>query len=262
MQKNAVEQSKELAFALDIAKAAGAVALDYYSKGTTGSMKSDNTPVTIADQKCERMIREALAEAFPDDAILGEEEGSSARDPHARRKWIVDPIDGTYNFTRQLPVWSLLLALEEEGEIVLGIVFAPANEEIFWAERGRGAYRNGERIHVSSVDKLSEAQFEFGAPCRFATEGYWEALRKITDATYRQRSYGDYLNFAHVFCGKAEAAVEIGVKAWDIAPMKIIATEAGGMYTDLDGGGSIYKGSCLVSNGHVHDELLSILSAK
>lgn len=255
------KQSRELSFAIDIAKRAGQVALDYYNQGTTGSMKADNTPVTIADQKCERLIREALADSFPEDAILGEEEGE-CRTENCKRKWIIDPIDGTYNFTRQVPVWSLLLALEVDGEIVVGILNAPANDEIFWAEKGHGAYRNGERIRVSQIAKVSEVQFEFGAPSRLATDGYWEGLRRISEATYRQRAYGDYMNFAHVFTGKAEAALEVGVKPWDIAPMKIIAEEAGGKYTDLEGGSSIYTGNCLVSNGLVHDELLTLLHGK
>jgi histidinol-phosphatase len=254
---NTKQQSKELAFAIDIARKAGDVALEYYAKRTTGTMKYDNTPVTIADQKCERMVREALAEHFPEDAILGEEEGES--DIKAKRKWIIDPIDGTYNFTRQVPVWSLLLALETEGEITVGVLNAPANGEIYWAEKGFGAYRNGERISVSKIDKIAESQFEFGAPNRLASDGYWEGLRRICEATYRQRGFGDYLNFAHVFDGRAEAAIEVGVKAWDIAPMKIIVEEAGGKYTDLDGGASIYKGSCLVSNGLVHDDILRLL---
>lgn len=259
MQNTTVPESKELAFALQIARQAGDLALEYYNQGITGSMKQDNTPVTIADQKCERLIRKALAESFPDDAILGEEEGGNNTLDSSRRKWIIDPIDGTYNFTRQLPVWSVLLALEEDGDIVLGILNAPANDEIFWAEKGSGTYRNGQRVHVSKIDKVADTQFEFGAPARLAAKGYWEGLRRISEATYRQRAYGDYLNFAHVLCGKAEAALEVGVKTWDIAAMKILATEAGGRYSDLIGGESVYTGSCLVSNGLVHDELLKLL---
>lgn len=249
----------EIDFAVAIAQKAGSTALEYYHQKTTGSMKSDNTPVTIADQKCERIIREALASSFPEDAILGEEEGESARHASAKRKWIIDPIDGTYNFTRQVPVWSLLLALEEDGEIVLGVLNAPAMNELFWAARGQGCWKNGQQVHVSKIDKLEEVQFEFGAPDRIASDGYWNGLRRVCEHTYRQRGFGDYLNFAHVFEGKAEAAIEVGVKVWDIAPMKILVEEAGGRYTDLDGGTSIYKGSCMVSNGLVHDELLRLL---
>jgi histidinol-phosphatase len=253
------KQSKEMTFALDVARRAGDLALEYYRNRTTGTMKSDNTPVTIADQKCERLIREALAEHFPEDAILGEEEGESATKGSSKRKWIIDPIDGTYNFTRQVPVWALLLALEEDGEIVLGVLNAPAMDELYWAEKGGGAFKNGEPTRVSTISKLDESQFEFGAPNRLVSDGYWDAMRIICEKTYRQRGFGDYLNFGHVFEGKAEAMIEIGVKPWDIAPMKIIAEEAGGKYTDLEGGSSIYKGGCLVSNGLVHEELLRIL---
>jgi histidinol-phosphatase len=257
------QQSQELRFALDIVSKAGELALDYYKQGCAGTMKADNTPVTIADQKCERMIREAIAQAFPNDDILGEEEGggSAGFQPGATgtRKWIIDPIDGTYNFTRQVPVWSVLLALEVDGKIVLGVVNAPANEEIYWAEKNGGAHRNDEHIKVSEISKVSESQFEFGAPSRLREKGMWESLGRVIEATYRQRCYGDYVNFAHVFNAKAEAALEVGLKPWDIAPMQIIAHEAGGKFTDLDGGDSIYTGSCLVSNGKVHDELLKLL---
>lgn len=253
-------QSKDLTFALDIARRAGDVALKYFQDGVDSTMKSDNTPVTIADQQCERMIREEIGAHFPDDAILGEEEGESANAAKSRRKWIIDPIDGTYNYARQVPIWSLLLALEEEGEIILGVVHAPAMNETFWAERGCGAFRNGERVHVSQIAAAKDAMFVFGAPSRI-TGNLWTGLRRIIDGTYRQRAFGDYLNFAHVFEGKAEAGLEVALKPWDIAPMKIIIEEAGGRFSDLSGGTSIYSGDCLVSNALVHDEILRLLLA-
>lgn len=257
MQKT--HESKELTLALDIARKAGEIALQYYERGTTGTMKQDNTPVTIADQECEKLIRETILQRYPDDAILGEEEGETAARGDSRRRWIIDPIDGTYNFTRQVPIWSLLLALEVNDEIVMGVVHAPAMNETFWAQRGHGAWRNGERVHVSSIDEMQKAMFVFGAPDRIVKNGYLNGLERVIKATYRQRGFGDYLNFAHVFEGKAEAAFEVGLKPWDLAPMKIIVEEAGGRYSDLQGGTSIYSGSCLVSNGKLHDQILQLL---
>jgi histidinol-phosphatase len=254
------KQSKELKFAIDIAQEAGHLALQHFHRGIKAEMKADNTPVTLADQECERYIRKSIAKHFPDDAILGEEEGeTAARDSHNSRRWIIDPIDGTYNFARKVPIWSVLLGLEEQGEIIVGVLHAPAMEETFWAERGGGSWRNGERVRVSDIAELNKTMFVFGAPDRIVKQGFWNGLENVIRSTYRQRGFGDYLNFAHVFEGKAEAAFEVGLKPWDLAPMKIIVEEAGGRYSDLKGGSSIYSGSCLVSNGHVHDEILRLL---
>lgn len=252
-------QSKELQFALDVARRAGDIALRHYLAGVQADMKSDNTPVTVADRQCEAFVRQAIGAAYSADAILGEEEGDSGR--QAARKWIIDPIDGTYNYARRIPIWSLLLALEEEGEITLGVVHAPAMKETFWAQKGAGAFRNGERIHVSQVAKACNSLFLFGGPNRIAAGPLWQGLGKTIAATYRQRAFGDYLNFAYVFEGKADAALEVDVKPWDLAPMKIIAEEAGGKYSDLAGGTSIYKGSCLVSNSLIHEEILQLLAS-
>ena len=257
-----LQQSRDLSFALDIIRSAGDIAMQLFEQGVEASMKADQTPVTVADQRCERLIREAIMQAFPQDDLLGEEEGASSGGARrARRQWIIDPIDGTYNYARRVPIWSLLLALEEDGEITLGIMHAPAMGEMFWASRGGGTFRNGEPVRVSSISKAADAQFVFGAPSRFAAhEHLWSGLKRIIDGTYRQRAFGDYLNFAHVFTGKAEAAMETGLKPWDLAPMKILAEEAGGRFSDLKGGTSIYEGSCLVSNGLVHDEILRLLA--
>lgn len=257
--KPIANQSKELTFALDIAHRAGAIALDYYRQGIQATMKADNTPVTVADRECERLIRSALAEAFPDDAILGEEEGETTSHSKTQRRWIIDPIDGTYNFARQVPIWSLLLALEVDDRITVGVVHAPAMRETYWAEKDGGAWRNGERLKVSHIKDLNETMFVFGGPDRILKLGYWAGLERVVAATYRQRAFGDYANFAQVFEGKAEAAFEVGLKSWDLAPLKIIVEEAGGRFSDMDGGDSVHKGSCLISNGLVHDAVFKLL---
>ncbi len=260
--------STELAFALDVCERAGKIALAYYNSGVNVIEKSDGTPVTAADKECERLIREAINEKFPADAILGEEEGESVGVPQSanqgdvvakstkRRRWILDPVDGTFGFARGIPVWATLLALEEDDEVVLGVVSAPAVADMYWAEKGRGAFKNGKRIHVSRCDKLSNAQFEFGGINRVLKFGYWPGFTRMVELTARQRGFGDYLGFAHVFEGVAEAHLEVGVHPWDLAPMKIIAEEAGGEYSDLEGGKSIYKRNCLVSNGLLHKKVL------
>jgi len=257
--------SEELVFALDICEKAASIAMSHFHAGVETVDKSDGSPVTIADAECERLIRQAIAERYPHDAILGEEEGESggvaSADGRAKRRWIIDPIDGTYGYARGTLVWSTLLGLEQDGEIILGAVSAPAVKDVFWAEKGHGAFKNGTRIHVSRIDRMERAQLEFGGLNRIRS-GYWDGFGRLIEMTARQRGSGDYLGFAHVFEGKAEAHIEVGVKPWDLAPMKILAEEAGGRFSDLDGGSSIYKGSCLVSNGILHDQFLNTLLSK
>lgn len=253
-----MKQSRELTLALEICEKAGAIAMRHLSSGVESRLKDDGTPVTAADKECERLIRDAIQSVFPADDILGEEEGGSIRGTTSR-KWIIDPIDGTYNYARAIPIFSTLLALEVDGEIVLGVVHAPALGDTFWSERGSGAYKNGSRLQVSDKTQLSDALFNFGGPNRILAEGYWEGLTKLVAGTSRQRGFGDYLGFALVFEGKAEAMLEVGVQPWDLAPMKVIVEEAGGRFSDLNGGRSIYEGSCLVSNGFLHEPILRVL---
>ncbi len=252
--------NKDLHFAIDVLKQAEQILLHYFQTGIEAKQKSDGSFVTKADQEAERLIRESIAKKYPDDSILGEEEGHSKSGKVGNtRKWIVDPLDGTYNFTRGIPIFSSLLALEEDGEITLGIINAPAVGDTFWASAGGGAFKNGQAISVSAIDRLDASQFNFGSPQRVQKDNLWPGFTNLIAKSYWQRCYGDYLNFTYVFEGKSEAALEIGVHPWDLAPMKVLATESGGRFSDLQGGQSIYTGSCLVSNGHVHDACLKLL---
>ncbi len=249
--------STELVFALDLCERVGEVAISYFDQSIEMVRKADDTPVTQADKIVERMIREAIAARFPDDSILGEEEPEKVGSQvgvQPRRRWIIDPIDGTFNFARGIPIFSVLLALEVGDDIVLGIIHNPASGDLFWAERDRGAFKNGERIHVSEISELESALFTFGGPNRIKNSVLWDAFCQAIDDTYRQRGFGDYLGFAYVFEGKAEAHLEIGVHPWDLAPMKIIVEEAGGVFHDLRGGSSIYYGSCVITNSMLSDE--------
>jgi histidinol-phosphatase len=252
--------SQELVFALDLCEQAGLVALRHFNQGVEAKLKYDGSPVTIADTECERIIRAGIASRYAGDDILGEEEGETAGKVGSTRRWIVDPIDGTYGFARGLATFSTLLALEADGEIVLGIVHAPAAAETFWAEKGKGAWKNGNRLTVSQHSELALSQFNFGGLSRILERGFAGKLEKIAKITGRQRSPGDYLGFSQVFEGKAEANLEIGLKPWDLAPMKIIALESGGCYADLAGGSSIFAGDCLVTNKVLHEQFLGLLS--
>lgn len=250
--------AQELSFAQRVAQEAGRIAMRYFDTGIAVDTKDDGSPVTKADKEVERFIREKLAEEFGGDGILGEEEGEVRR---SERTWIVDPIDGTYNFARGIPIWSTLIALEVEEEIVLGVVSAPAMDEFFYAIKGGGAFKNDKRISVSNVDRLEKSMFNFGGPNRIIDRGLWPALTECVKLTERQRGFGDYLGFSLVFEGRSEAMLETGVKAWDLAPMKILVEEAGGVYLDLEGGSSVYTGNCLITNKALEKEFKKLFMA-
>ena len=245
------------------ARAAGEVALRYYHGGFDVAIKADQTPVTQADREAEQLIVERLGRAFPDCGFLGEEfGGSGTRD----RRFIIDPIDGTKNFVRGIPVWATLLAFEEDGEVTAGVVHNPALGEMFWARRGGGAFRNGQRVAVSRTARLAEAQLVHAGLRPLREAGYWEGFARLVDATDRQRGFGDYMGYTLVAEGKAEIYAEIygggtGLKPWDLAPCKILVEEAGGVFTDLDGHPTIYTGSALATNGHLHEAALGLLRA-
>ncbi len=245
------------------AREAGEVALRYYRGGFDVMIKADLTPVTQADREAEQLIVERLGRAFPDCGFLGEEFGDSgARD----RRFIIDPIDGTKNFVRGIPVWATLLALEEGGEVTAGVVHNPVLGEMFWARRGGGAFRNGERLTVSKIAQLAEAQLIHAALRPLRQAGYWERFARLVDATDRQRGFGDSMGYTLVAEGKAEIYAELyvdgsGLKPWDLAPCKILVEEAGGVFTDLDGRPTIYTGSALATNGYLHEAALGLLRA-
>jgi len=240
----------ELSFALTVSEEVEKLAMSYFNKGIEVVEKSDGSPVTRADKEVERLIREGLAKKFPADAILGEEEGPTggATAEVNGRRWIIDPIDGTYNYARGIPIWSTLIALEVEDEIVMGMIVAPAMRELFYAVIGQGAFKNYIPIKVSQIDRLDKAMINFGGPDRIIEKGLWPQLTAAISATEKQRGFGDYLGFSLVFEGKSEAMLEVGVKPWDLACMKILVEEAGGDFFDLSGGNSVYTGSCMVTN--------------
>jgi histidinol-phosphatase len=244
--------------AVAAARAAGEIALRHFRTDLTVETKADRSPVTEADRACERRIVEILREEFPDYGFCGEEMGEQPG--RIAKRWIIDPIDGTKSFVRGIPFFATLIALEEEGEVTAGVVHAPATGELLHARSGQGAFdETGQRLRVSAVSKLSAAMVSFGGLEIFRREGYWGAIERIIDATGRQRGYGDYLGSSAVIRGWSEAMIELDVKPWDLAPLKILVEEAGGKLTDVGGRPTIYGGSAVVTNGRVHEELVEIL---
>ena len=222
--------------------------------------KPDHSPVTEADRACERRIVEILLSEFPDCGLCGEEQGEQPG--KTARRWIIDPIDGTKSFVRGIPFFATLIGLEQDGEIVLGVVHAPAMGELLFATKGGGAYdERGKRLEVSRIDRLSAAMVSFGGLEMFRRAGRWASFERLVDSTARQRGYGDYLGSTAVIRGWSEAMLELDVKPWDLAPLKILVEEAGGRMTDFTGRATIYGGSAVVTNGRIHDQVLEILKS-
>lgn len=250
---------KVLDVAVEAARAAGDIALKYYRGGFEVTIKSDQSPVTQADREAEQVIIETLQAAFPDYGFLGEEFGAQGN-PEVR--WIIDPIDGTRNFVRRVPIWAVLIALEERGEITVGVVLNPVTGDLYTARKGQGAFANGERIRVSVISELKDAFLLHGSLNLIRQSGQWEGFVRLVDATQSQRGFGDYLDYLLLAEGKAEIALEVNVKPWDLAPVKLLVEEAGGRFTDYEGKSTIYSGTALATNGRLHREALALLSSR
>jgi histidinol-phosphatase len=256
---DAATLDRALAAAIDAAREAGAIAMTYYTGGFDVTIKPDDTPVTQADHETEEAIVAALGRAFPDWGFLGEEFGARGA---TDIRWIIDPIDGTKNFVRHIPVWATLLALEAHGEIVAGVIHNPVSGELYAARRGGGARLNGRRVTVSDVGDLWTATLLHAGLRLYRKAGVWDGLVRLVDATERQRGFGDYLGYTLVAEGKAEIYVEVDLKPWDLAPCKIVVEEAGGRFTDLSGAPTIYSGHALATNGRLHEAALALLAGR
>ncbi len=220
--------------------------------------KPDTTHVTEADRAAEVLIREGIQRARPGDAVLGEEFGTEG---DGRRRWIVDPIDGTASYVRGLPIWATLIALEEDGELTVGVVSAPALKRRWYAARGEGAYANDEQIHVSAVSELADAQLcysDLASWTKFRTTA--APMIDLLHAVWRTRGVGDFWQHMLVAEGTADIAVEPIVNLWDLAALLVIVEEAGGKFTTLEGVRTADGGSALSSNGILHAEVLAALA--
>jgi histidinol-phosphatase len=244
--------------AVPAAQQAGQLALGYFDRGLTVETKSDQSPVTIADREAESLLRTRLLGAFPNDSFLGEEFGEKPGSSGFR--WIIDPIDGTRSFVRGIPLWGTLVGLEYRGEQIAGVVAVPTLGHTYRALRGDGAYRDERRIRVSDCRELGQAQMFYSSLSWFLKAGCQQMFLDLAVRTHRQRGFGDFYGFVLVAQGSGELMVEQGVHAWDVAAIQPLVEEAGGRFTNWDGGVDIYRPDVLVSNGHLHDETLRILS--
>jgi histidinol-phosphatase len=224
--------------------------------------KPDLSPVSDADLAVERHVRAVLAEQRPDDAVLGEEFGGDA--VFEGRQWVVDPIDGTKNFVRGVPIWATLVALLQDGVPVVGVISAPALNRRWWAAESMGAFTSydggdARAISVSSVRELSSASLSFASLSGWKERGIREQFVDLTDAVWRVRGYGDFFSYCLLAEGTLDIATEPEVSLWDLAPLDVLVREAGGRFTALDGTAGPHGGSAVATNGHLHDEVLAAL---
>lgn len=248
----------DLRLALDLADLADSLSLPRFRRPDLRvTSKPDLSPLSDADTAVESALRQRLAVERPDDTVLGEEEGGGV--PGGRR-WIIDPIDGTRNFVRGLPVWATLVALEIEGEVVVGVVSAPALGRRWWAARGDGAYADGKQIRVSGVVAIEDAYLSMTDPLAFAdAPPLEERVRRLGRRCWTVRALGDFWSHVLVAEGTIDIALEKPVEVWDLAASRIIVEEAGGRYTDLAGRPRIDTGSALFTNGSLHPAVLDAL---
>ncbi|MCP9274575.1 histidinol-phosphatase [Mycolicibacterium arenosum] len=254
--------SDDLALALRLADQADAVTMERYGAlDLRVETKPDLTPVTDADQATEDALRTTLSEHRPGDALLGEEFGGSA--VFAGRQWVLDPIDGTKNFVRGVPVWATLIALLDDGVPRVGVVSAPALGRRWWAGNGEGAFTSfggsTRRISVSAVNELGSASLSF-ADLTTGWDDRRDAFLDLTDAVWRVRAYGEFWSYCLVAEGAVDIAVEPELKVWDMAPLDVLVREAGGRFTNLAGEPGPHGGNAVATNGLLHDAVLARLA--
>jgi len=255
----------DLRFALVLADAADDITVRRFrALDLRVEAKPDMTPVTDADLAAEEQLRHVLSRARPRDAVLGEESGRSGV---GQRCWVLDPIDGTANFVRGVPVWATLIGLMVGGEVAVGVVSAPALGRRWWAARDHGAWTGrsltrASACRVSDVASLSDASLSFSSLSGWERHGRLDGFLSLTAAVWRARAYGDFWSHMLVAEGAVDVSAEPEVLLWDLAALQVIVEEAGGTFTDLTGKATPDGGSAVCTNGRLHDKVLALLAAR
>lgn len=255
----------DIEVATEAARRGAAVLLRYWEHigKEEADLKARNDWVSAADRESEAAINEFLAQERPDDATLGEETGSSGASEN-RRTWIIDPLDGTSNYLQHFPVWSVSIGLKQNDEIVAGVVHEPLRDLFFTAERGAGAFRNGQRMHVSDQQKLEASFLTTGFPFRAQqyVDVYCSIFREIIMVAKGVRRPGSAaLDLAYTAAGVFDGFFEMHLAAWDIAAGSLLVTEAGGVVSDFSGGATwLQRGNIVGAPRGVHGELLNIIN--
>jgi len=250
---------QELEFAVDLAHSAGAIAMRYFRADPAQETKSDGSIVTIADREAEQLIRETLARAYPADAVLGEEFGERAGT--SGRRWIIDPIDGTFSFAHGVPLFGVLIALETGRAPQLGVAHFPALTETVAAARGYGCTWNGVRAKTSTTTRLSDALLVCGDFFACSSHGLGSPAAALQRRVRERRGWGDCYGHVLVATGRADVALDPVVSVWDCAALAAILEEAGGTFTDWSGRATIYGANAISTNSALFAEVMAVTSA-
>jgi histidinol phosphatase-like enzyme (inositol monophosphatase family) len=246
-----------LDFAVEAARQAGEITMEYFQTALSPERKPDRTFVTAADRKSEERLRALIRYAYPDHGILGEEFGEQQSD--SGRTWIIDPLDGTASFIHGVPLFGVLLGLEIDGEVVLGVANFPALGEMVCAARGLGCFWNGRRAVVSGIEELKEALLLYTDGAGFEPHGRELAFRHLIAATRMHRSWGDCYGHILVATGRAEVMLDPVMSIWDCAALLPILLEAGGTFTDWQGRPTIRGGDAISTNGRLLDQVMHVV---
>jgi len=248
---------KYLDFATETAYLAGRLTLGYFQTGVRPDVKADDTPVTIADRRAEELVRHRIEKRYPRHAIVGEEYGTKEVSG-ASHCWFVDPIDGTKSFVRSVPLYAVLIGLEIERNVQVGVAYFPALDEMIAAASGEGCWWNGRRAHVSDVSTLQQALVTFSDVASFARYGRSGAWERIKQGTYYRAGWGDAYGYLLVATGRAELMLDPIMNAWDCAPFPPILREAGGYFGDWQGNPTIYGNEALATTQVLLPEVLTL----
>jgi histidinol-phosphatase len=257
---NEVELQDLLDFSVSIVREAGEITLRYYRKKFETRLKGKDNFVTKADIEAENFLRGRIAERFPEDAIIGEEGGESAG--ASRRRWIIDPIDGTYAFVHGVPLYGVLLGVEIDDEPLVGVINMPALDEMAYAARGLGCFWNGERAQVSQTAVLEDALLlstDFGSCAHY---GFGAAAAELERRASMRRTWGDCYGYVLVATGRADVMLDPAMNVWDCAALMPVVEEAGGRFTDWQGRRTIRSGNSLATNGLLFEEVMRVIKAK
>ncbi len=266
MEPKSDEVQARLVLAIEAGRAAGDVTLRYFGQDNFDvELKSDASPVTVADRQAETLLRSRIQEAFPDDAIVGEEFDDVAGSSGYR--WIVDPIDGTKSFIHGVPLYGTMVGVEFDGRCVVGVVVFPGLNQYIYASQGQGAwYVRGDeppqRANVSQTPKLEQSLFCVTSVASFSTLGRGDAFDRLMKAAQLTRSWGDCYGYLLVATGRAEVMIDAAMNVWDAAALQPIIEEAGGTFTDWNGESTIHHGEGIATNGHVLEQVLAITRSK
>jgi histidinol phosphatase-like enzyme (inositol monophosphatase family) len=252
------EMEQLLAFAVELARGAGDITLKYFRKTPETTTKTDGSYVTIADREAEAYMRKQIAARFPDDGILGEEEGETVG--RSGRRWIIDPIDGTFAFVHGVPFYGVLIGVEINGEMSVGVINIPALDELVCAAKGVGCFLNGEPTRVSQTERLGDALLlstDFSACERY---GFGKAAELLQARAKTSRTWGDCYGYVLVATGRADVMLDPVMNLWDCAALLPIMEEAGGTFTDWAGVTTASGGNSIATNGLLFDEVMRLVS--